>query len=246
MAATVPRSAAGCRRTPFSESRPRPPETRHSARGDDLRADLSQLLLLAGQRPVFDRLGRPSVRRKLPRAWRRPRLRGDRCTRSCPDSGPRRVARRPPSRRRCGRRRDGERSVAQVDPLAGKFSKSGEVHGRRKPLRLEAAHLARRSRTALSRFATDYPAHRGIMPQAFAAVHVLVAGDQSMTCAEYKSTQPVVVLYFSESPSTLPNFVSRHIHLCKRVRGDPGLPITTNRRRVVFNRHLSGECRINA
>src|ERR1700736_2882519 len=32
--------------------------------------------------------------------------------------------------------------------------------------------------------------------------------------------------------------------LRKRVRGDPGLPITTNRRRVVFNRHLSGECRL--
>ncbi len=34
--------------------------------------------------------------------------------------------------------------------------------------------------------------------------------------------------------------------LRKRVRGDPGLPITTNRRRVVFNRHLSGECRLKA
>src|ERR1700730_3076300 len=33
--------------------------------------------------------------------------------------------------------------------------------------------------------------------------------------------------------------------LRKRVRGDPGLPITTNRRRVVFNRHLSGECRLS-
>ncbi len=33
--------------------------------------------------------------------------------------------------------------------------------------------------------------------------------------------------------------------LRKRVRGDPGLPITTNRRRVVFNRHLSGECRLD-
>ena len=31
--------------------------------------------------------------------------------------------------------------------------------------------------------------------------------------------------------------------LRKRVRGDPGLPITTNRRRVVFNRRLSGVCR---
>ncbi len=35
------------------------------------------------------------------------------------------------------------------------------------------------------------------------------------------------------------------LHFRKRVRGDPGLPITTNRRRVVFNRHLSGECRLN-
>jgi hypothetical protein len=32
--------------------------------------------------------------------------------------------------------------------------------------------------------------------------------------------------------------------LRKRVCSYPGLPITMNRRRVVFNRHLSGECRL--
>ena len=63
-----------------------------------------------------------------------------------------------------------------VDPLAGKIGKSREVLVCREPLRLEAAHLARRGRTAVSRFATDNPAHRWIMPQAFGVVHILVSG----------------------------------------------------------------------
>jgi len=45
------------------------------------------------------------------------------------------------------------------------------------PLRLEATHLARRSRMAVSRFAANNPAHRRIMPQAFGVVHVLVSGE---------------------------------------------------------------------
>ena len=45
----------------------------------------------------------------------------------------------------------------------------------REPLRLEAAHLARRSRTALSRFAADNPAHRRIVAQALGVVHVLIS-----------------------------------------------------------------------
>ena len=39
-------------------------------------------------------------------------------------------------------------AVHQVDPLAGQIGKSGEVLRRREPLRLEAAHLARRGRAA--------------------------------------------------------------------------------------------------
>src|SRR6266566_678426 len=62
-------------------------------------------------------------------------------------------------------------AVHRVNPLARKISKSGEVHGRRKPLRLEAPHLARRSRTALSCFATNNPAQRRIMTQPPSAVH---------------------------------------------------------------------------
>jgi Enoyl-(Acyl carrier protein) reductase len=67
-------------------------------------------------------------------------------------------------------------AVHKVDPLAGQVSKSRKVLGCRKPLRLEAAHLARRSRTILSRFAADHPAHRRIMAQALGVVHVLVSG----------------------------------------------------------------------
>jgi hypothetical protein len=42
-------------------------------------------------------------------------------------------------------------------------------------MRLEAAHLARRSRATLSRFATDNPAHRRIVKQAFGVIHVLIS-----------------------------------------------------------------------
>jgi len=51
----------------------------------------------------------------------------------------------------------------KVDPLAAQVGKSREVLRVREPLRLEPAHLARRSRTALRRFAADNPAHRRIV-----------------------------------------------------------------------------------
>ncbi len=50
-------------------------------------------------------------------------------------------------------------AVHKVDPLAGQVGKSREVLRCREPSRLEAAHLARRSRTALRRFTTNDPAH---------------------------------------------------------------------------------------
>src|SRR2546430_5928213 len=62
-----------------------------------------------------------------------------------------------------------------IDPTAGEISKSRKV--RSKPLRLEAAHLARRGRATRSRFAADDRAHRGIMPQALGVVHVLVSRE---------------------------------------------------------------------
>jgi len=67
--------------------------------------------------------------------------------------------------------------VHKLDPLAGQIGKSREVLRCREPLRLETAHLARRGRAALRRFATDNPAHRRIVAQALGIVHVLVAGE---------------------------------------------------------------------
>jgi hypothetical protein len=51
-----------------------------------------------------------------------------------------------------------------IDPPAGKISERQQVLFHREPARLEAAHLARRSRATMSRFAADDPAHRRIMP----------------------------------------------------------------------------------
>ena len=53
-------------------------------------------------------------------------------------------------------------TVHKIDPLAGQVGKSRKVLCRKPPC-LEAAHLARRSRTALSRLAADDPAHRRIV-----------------------------------------------------------------------------------
>src|SRR5262249_38083264 len=67
-------------------------------------------------------------------------------------------------------------TVHKVDPLAGQIGNSREVLGCREPLRLEAAHPARRSRAALSRLAANNPAHRRIMTQALGVIHILVSG----------------------------------------------------------------------
>src|SRR5271169_6403692 len=66
-------------------------------------------------------------------------------------------------------------TVHEVDPLAGQIGQRGQVGLCRKPLRLEAAHLAWRSRATLRRLAADNPAHRRIMTQPFGVVHVLIA-----------------------------------------------------------------------
>src|SRR4051812_17284518 len=63
-----------------------------------------------------------------------------------------------------------------VDPLVGKFGKGDQVLVCGEPLRLETAHLARRSCAALSRFAADNPAHRRIVTKALGVVHVLISG----------------------------------------------------------------------
>jgi hypothetical protein len=73
-------------------------------------------------------------------------------------------------------------SMNAVDPLAGKLGESDKVFTRQ-PLRLEAAHLTRRSRSALSRLAADDPAHRRIMPQTLGVVHVLVSGKPTENIA---------------------------------------------------------------
>jgi len=59
--------------------------------------------------------------------------------------------------------------------LARQVGKNSEVLVRREPLRLEAPHLARRSRD-LRRFAADNPAHSRIVAQALGIVHILVTG----------------------------------------------------------------------
>src|SRR5262245_8365237 len=67
-------------------------------------------------------------------------------------------------------------AVYKVDPLARQVGKSSEVLARREPLRLEATHLAGRSRAPLRRFAADNPAHSRIVAQALGVVHILVSG----------------------------------------------------------------------
>jgi hypothetical protein len=67
-------------------------------------------------------------------------------------------------------------AVHKVDPIARQVGKRREVRRCREPLRFEATHLARRSRTALRRFAADNPAHRRIVAQALGVVHILVSG----------------------------------------------------------------------
>jgi hypothetical protein len=62
----------------------------------------------------------------------------------------------------------------EVDPLTGQVNKPDEVGVCRKPLRLEPAHLARRSRATMSRFATDNPTHRRVVAQPLGVVHVLI------------------------------------------------------------------------
>src|SRR5262245_57485649 len=67
-------------------------------------------------------------------------------------------------------------AVHKVDPLAGQVGKSRKVLVCSKPLRLKAANLARRSRTAHDGFAADNPAHRRIVAQTLGVVHILVSG----------------------------------------------------------------------
>jgi hypothetical protein len=67
-------------------------------------------------------------------------------------------------------------AVHKIDPLTGQVGKRREVLVCRKPPRLKAPHLARRSCAALSRLAADDPAHRRIMTQALGVVHVFVSG----------------------------------------------------------------------
>src|SRR5262249_59891550 len=69
--------------------------------------------------------------------------------------------------------------------LAGQVGKSRKVLVCSKPLRLKAANLARRSRTAHNGFAADDPAHRRIVPQALGVIDILVSGKAT----EYRLPQ---------------------------------------------------------
>jgi hypothetical protein len=68
-------------------------------------------------------------------------------------------------------------TMDDIDPLARQIGKSKEVRRCCKPLRLETAYLAWRSRTILRRLAADNPAHGRIMPQALGLVHVLISSE---------------------------------------------------------------------
>ena len=76
-------------------------------------------------------------------------------------------------------------AMHKVDPLAGQVGKSRKVLVCSKPLRLKAANLARRSRTAHDGFAADDPAHRRIVPQALGVIDILVSGKTT----EYRLPQ---------------------------------------------------------
>jgi hypothetical protein len=62
-------------------------------------------------------------------------------------------------------------AVHEVDSLARQVGKSREILRSREPLRLETAHLARRSRTTLRGFTADNPAHRWIVAETLCVVH---------------------------------------------------------------------------
>src|SRR5262249_16173397 len=68
-------------------------------------------------------------------------------------------------------------SVDGVDPSAGKVSQCRKVRICRKPLCLEAAHLAWWGRAAVSSLAADDPAQRRIVTKTFGIVHIFVAGE---------------------------------------------------------------------
>src|SRR2546425_255839 len=76
-------------------------------------------------------------------------------------------------------------TVHEVDPSTRQIGQRREVRLCRQPMRLEAAHLAGRSRIALRRLAANDPAHCRIMTQAFGVVHVFVSGEPT----EYRLPQ---------------------------------------------------------
>jgi hypothetical protein len=64
-----------------------------------------------------------------------------------------------------------------VDPSTGEIGEHGEVLIIRKPLRLEAAHLARRGRITHDSLAPDDPAHRRIAAEPVGIVDILIPGE---------------------------------------------------------------------
>jgi hypothetical protein len=66
-----------------------------------------------------------------------------------------------------------------VDTFAGKISERRKVLFRREPARLEAAHLARRSRCIRGRFSADNPPHRGLSRHPANAGLKHIGGSQS-------------------------------------------------------------------
>jgi hypothetical protein len=68
-------------------------------------------------------------------------------------------------------------TMDDIDPPAGKISERQQVLFYREPARLEPAHLARRSCTALRGLTANNPTHCRIVAEAFGVVHVLISSE---------------------------------------------------------------------
>src|SRR5262249_14987602 len=106
----------------------------------------------------------------------------------------------------------------KVERVARQVGKSSEVLGRREPLRLEAAHLTRRSRAPLRRFAADNPAHRRIVAQALGVVHILVSGKATKYRLPEQSGQCVPTILATACVGQKHHPLSRSNRVRRRVR----------------------------
>jgi len=96
------------------------------------------------------------------------------------------------------------RAYARIHTEHDASRRSAAVH-KVDPLRLETAHLARRSRSTKSRFAADNPTHRRIVAQALGVVHVLIS---SKAAASFDSPVGCAMTASLESSMLTPIYAS--------------------------------------